>query len=255
LIKHLLLAGDLNRISERKYTVLFVSGTLIVTNPFIIKDIPYKPLEELDAVAGYGSLPMVWVANPDLGFKTLADMVAYAHRNPGKLLVSHSGAGTLPYLIEEAFIRKNNLDVQIVPYKTAPQADLDTMAGHVHIGVDNMTSVSPFVRQKQLTALAVTTKKRSALLPEIPSWLEDGSGPFDVSGWYGFVVPKGTPHEVIDTLNKAINTAIQTPEVKTRLDEWGMQFAPQTPDEFRDFMHSEYDKFGQLIKQMGLEPQ
>jgi tripartite-type tricarboxylate transporter receptor subunit TctC len=111
------------------------------------------------------------------------------------------------------------------------------------------------VRQKQLTALAVTTKKRSALLPEIPSWLEDGSGPFDVSGWYGFVVPKGTPHEVIDTLNKAINTAIQTPEVKTRLDEWGMQFAPQTPDEFRDFMHSEYDKFGQLIKQMGLEPQ
>lgn len=237
------------------YTVLFVSGTLIVTNPFILKDLPYKPLEELDAVAGYGSLPMVWVANPSLGFKTLADLSAYAQKNPGKLLVAHGGAGTLPDLIQQAFLRKNKLEAQIVPYKTSPQGDVDTVAGHVHVTVDNMSSVSPFVKQGQLTALAVTTKTRSKLLPDVPSWLETEQGPFDVSGWYGFVVPKGTPPEIITALNKAINAAIQTPEVKTRLDELGMQFAPQTPGEFRDFMHSEYKKFGDLIKQIGLEPQ
>lgn len=237
------------------YTILFVSGTLIVTNPFTIKNIPYKPLEELEAVAGYGSLPMVWVANPSLKIRTLADMVAYAQANKGKLLIAHGGVGTLPDLIQQAFIRKHGLDVQIVPYKTNPQADVDTMAGHVHVTVDNMSSVAPFIKQDQLTPLAVTTKSRSNLLPDVPSWLEGGMGPFEVSGWYGFVVPKGTPRDVIEKLNGAINAAIQTPEAKKVLDELGMQFSPQTPAEFDRFMRSEYEKFGKLVQEIGLEPQ
>jgi tripartite-type tricarboxylate transporter receptor subunit TctC len=198
---------------------------------------------------------MVWVANPSLQFKTLSDVLTYARANKDKLLVAHGGTGTLPDLIQQAFIRKHDIQVQVIPYKTNPQANVDTMAGHVHVTVDNMSSVAPFVKQDQLTPLAVTTKQRSQLLPNVPSWLENDLGPFEVSGWYGFVVAKGTPRNVVEKLNAAINSAIQSPETKKVLDDLGMQFSPQTPAEFGDFMRSEYDKFGRLIQQIGVQPQ
>lgn len=237
------------------HTLLFASASTLTINPFVLKAVPYDTLRDFEPVARLVSVPIVWVANPARNFGTLSDMVAYARANPGKLSMGHPGNGSLGHLLEEALKRHNGIDVLLVPFKSAVQANTDAMAGFVDISVDNVGTLLGAIRENKLTALAVTAKSRIAALPQVPSWLEDRIGPFESNGWFVLMAPKGTPRAVVDRLNAAINKAIASPFYRERIDALGADATPLSPAELRDMIAGELKKHETLVRDAGIVPQ
>ena len=237
------------------YTVLFTTISTLVINPFVYKKLPYHPLRDLEPVARHAAIPMLWAANPTKGFKSLRDAVDYAKANPGKLMLANPGNGSFGHLLEEAFRRKNNIDARLIPYKTTPQAMTDTIGGQVDICVDNVSNLTPHIAAGKLVALAVTSRERARSLPNVASWLEDGTGEFEATAWYAFMAPKGTPAAIIQRLNAEINAAIQTPAVEQYLQSVGARFEPFTPQRLHDFIQEELDRYGAIVRSADIELQ
>jgi len=230
------------------YTILFTTISTMTINPFVYANLPYHPLRDLEPIALHASLPMVWAAYPETGFKSLKDVVDYARINPGLLNVANPGNGSFGHLIEEAFRKKHNIDITLVPFKTTVQAMTETLTGRVHICVDNLSNLKPHFDQRRLTALALTSRQRSVVVPNVPTWFEDQTGDFEAVAWYAFMAPKGTPVSVLHKLNKDITSAIQAPAAEKYLTSTGAQFFPRSPEKVREFIQSELDKFGAIAK-------
>ena len=230
------------------YTILFTTISTLTINPFVYKDLPYAPLRDLDPIARHASLPMVWVANPTKGFKSLKDVVDYAKANRDKLTLANSGSGSFSHLLEEAFKRKHGLDVLLVPLKTTPQAIIETIAGRTEVCVDNISNLAPHISAGKLVALAVTSRERASSLPNVPSWIEDGSGDFEADAWYAFMAPKGTPPAIIQKLNADLTASIQEARAQQYLQSLGARFEPLSPMKLREFIQGELDKYGSIAR-------
>lgn len=230
------------------YTILFTTISTLTINPFVYAKLPYHPLGDLEPVALHATLPMVWASHPAKGFKSLKDVIDYAQAHPGKLNVGNPGNGSFGHLLQEAFRSKHNIDISLVPFKTAPQAITETLAGRVDLCVDNLSNLMPHISQGSLSALAVTSRQRTPVLPAVASWLEDRSGDFEAVAWYAFMAPKGTPKPVIQKLNAEITAAIQAPAAQKQLQSTGAHFVPRTPEKVREFIQAELDKFGSIAK-------
>jgi tripartite-type tricarboxylate transporter receptor subunit TctC len=229
-------------------------GTL-AANPAIYKNLPYDPVKSFAPVSLMAIVPSVLVVNPSLPVASAAELIAYAKTHPGKLAYGSAGNGSTSHLTTEYFKLITGTDILHVPYKGVGPMLTDLVSGQLSIGLNGAPAVMAHVNSGRLRALAVTSLKRLEALPQVPTLDEAGVHGFDASGWYGVVVPAGTPQPIVARLNGEIARAMQTPELRMRLDSEGALPAPGTPEEFAAFIRAEIARWDAVLKRAGMQPQ
>ena len=232
------------------YTLLLVNPANAI-NTTLYPRLSFNFIRDSAPVAGIMRVPNVMEVNPSLPAKTVAEFIAYAKANPGKINWATSGNGTSVHLSGELFKMMTGVEMTNIPYKGSAPALTDLIAGTVQVIFDNMPPSLPHIRAGKLRALAVTTATRSEALPEVPTVAETVPG-YEASAFYGMSAPKGTPPEIIDKLNQEINAALADPKVKARLAELGGILIPGSPADFGKLVAAETDKWAKVIKEGGV---
>src|SRR5262249_26439412 len=220
-------------------------------NATLYPKLSFNFIRDIAPVAGIMRVPNVMEVNPSVPAKTVAEFIAYAKANPGKINWATSGNGTSVHLSGELFKMMTGVEMTNIPYKGSAPALTDLIAGTVQVFFDNMPPSLPHIRAGKLRALAVTTATRSEALPEVPTVAEPVPG-YEASAFYGMSAPKGTPPEIIDKLNQEINAALADPKVKARLAELGGMLTPGSPADFGKLVAAETDKWAKVIKEGGV---
>jgi tripartite-type tricarboxylate transporter receptor subunit TctC len=237
------------------YTLLLGAGGTMTINPGLFDKLSYDPLKDFVPVGLVARSPLVLVVPPSLPVKTVAELIAYAKARPDGLSFASPGAGTPLHLAGELFTKQAQIRTLHVPYKGSSPALTDLMAGRVDMMFDVLGTSMPFVRAGKLRALAVTTLQRSAQLPDVPSLHEQGLRDFDVSSWFAFFAPTGTPADIVARLNTELTQAAATAEAREKLAPLGMEPASSTPQELRAMVQKEQAKWRDLIRQANIKPE
>ncbi|MFG5775582.1 Bug family tripartite tricarboxylate transporter substrate binding protein [Comamonas sp. J-3] len=232
------------------YTLLFVAVTSAI-NQTLYPKVKFDLVKDFAPVALGAKVPNVLVVNANVPVKNVTELIAYAKANPDKVSYASSGSGTSIHMAGELFKMRTGLKTQHIPYKGSSPAVTDLMAGQVQFMFDNMPSSWPHVMNGKLKALAVTTTKRSPTAPDLPTMEESGIKPFDVSSWFGLIAPAGTPPEVVQKLNAAMNKAFDKPEVKEAYAKLGAVSEKNTPEQFGAFIKSEVATWAPVVKTSG----
>ena len=232
------------------YTLLFVAVTSAI-NQTLYPNVKFDLNRDFEAVALGAKVPNVLVVHPSVPAKNVKEFIEWAKANEGKVSYASSGSGTSIHMAGELFKVRTGLKTQHVPYKGSAPALTDLLGNQVQFMFDNMPSSWPHVQSGKLKALAVTTKTRSPSAPDLPTVEESGIAPFDVSSWFGMVAPKGTPKEIVDKLNKAMNDAFDKPEVKEAFSKLGAVSEKNTPAQFKEFIRSEVAGWAPVVKASG----
>jgi tripartite-type tricarboxylate transporter receptor subunit TctC len=235
------------------YTLLMATNSTHSANPYLFKSLGYDPVRDFAPVARAGSYVFMLVVNPDIPAKTLPELVAYAKANPGKL--TYASGNTTGIVAGETLKHRAGVDILHIPYKSTPPALNDVIGGRVSMMFIDLAPGLEHVRAGTLRALAVTTKERSALLPDLPSLHEAGIPGYDVTSWAGLFAPAGTPKEIVDRLNGEVQKIIANPDAKARIAVTGFDAFSGPPETLSQFVHSELVNWGRLIKDAGIEPQ
>jgi tripartite-type tricarboxylate transporter receptor subunit TctC len=242
------------RADKDGHTLLFGTSGPLAINVSLYKKIGYDPVKSFAPVIQVGHLPNVLVVNPAIPAKTVKELVAYGKANPGKLSFASSGNGASSHLAGVMFNNVAGTDFMHVPYKGTGPALTDLLGGQVSMTFTDVLTALPYIKSGKLRALGVTTKERSQVLPEVPTIAEQGFAGFDVSVFFGLVVPAGTPKEAIDKLNQAFADALKQPEVRKTLLSQGLEFAPSTtPEQLGAFIQAEVPKWRAVVKSSGAE--
>jgi tripartite-type tricarboxylate transporter receptor subunit TctC len=236
------------------YTLLFGSSGSLAVTPALYKNAGYDPVKSFAPVAAVSVGPLVLAVNPSVPAKTVADLVAHAKANAGKLNYG-SGLGTPPHIAWGLFKLLTKTDVLYVPYKGAAPAITDLLAGQLHFIIDAPGVLLPHIQQGKLRALAVTSPQRFADLPGVPTMAESGYPDFVMTFWTGVVAPAGTPQAVVERLNKVINDGLNSAEMKKSLARFRVQPRPGTPKDFGAFIASESKKWAGVISSAGIKVQ
>jgi tripartite-type tricarboxylate transporter receptor subunit TctC len=231
------------------YTLLLVNPANGI-NATLYKKLSFVFLRDIVPVAGIVRVPNVMEVPANFPAKTVAEFIAYAKDNPGKINMASSGNGTSVHLSGEMFMAMAGIRMTHVPYRGAGPALIDLMAGTVDVLFDNLPSSIGHIKSGNLRALAVTTDKPSEVLPGVPTVGETVKG-YEASAWFGIGVPKGTPREVIDKLNAAVNDALRDPKMKARLAELGGTPLIGTPEDFGTIMKEETEKWRKVVEFAG----
>ena len=232
------------------YTLLVGSVGPIAVNPTLYPKLPYNPLTDLVPIVQIAEVPNVLVLHPSVPAKTFDEFLAYAKANPGKLNFASTGIGTSSHLSGFVLGKRATIDAQHVPYKGA-DALRDLLAGRVQFMFATIPSVKQHIDAGALRAVAVTSLKRSRSMPEVPTVAERGFPGFEAGSWFGFFGPKGTPAEVVATLNKAVNEIIAVPAMEAQLIKEGADPAGGTPQQFAQFVQREFEKWRVVVKESG----
>jgi tripartite-type tricarboxylate transporter receptor subunit TctC len=232
------------------YTILLVAGGHAI-NPSLHHKLPYDTVKDFSGVAMLAAIPNILVVHPSVPARSLQELVQLAKTQPGQLNFASAGNGTVSHLAGELLKSMSGINMVHVPYKGTVTATTALISGEVSLYIGGMPTVLPLVRGGRLRALGVTTAKRSAAAPDLPSIAESGVPGFDVSPWYGVVVPAGTPADIVNRLNGEIAKAIQAPDVKERLASQGFETTLSTPREFDAYIRSEIVKWAKVVKQSG----
>ncbi len=233
------------------YTILYNTSS-ITLSPSLYKNVPYDVSKDFLPVASVAVVPLGLVVNPSVPANTVAEFVAYAKANPGKLSYGSAGNGNVTHLGAFQFVQANGLEATHVPYKGSAPADVDLVGGQIQFMTDTVNSVMPFVRDKRLKMLAVTTGKRMALFPDVPTLAESGMPGFEVGAWQGVMVPAGTPGAVVTRLNAEIVAALATPAVRERLALQGAEPLGSTPAEYGAYVQKELRRWAGVVKATGV---
>ena len=231
------------------YTLLLVAPANAI-NATLYDRLPYNFLREYEPVASLIRFPNVMEVNPAVPARTVPEFIAYAKANPGKINFASSGAGSTIHMSGELFKMMVGVDIVHVPYRGSAPALTDLMAGQVQLMFDNLPTSLPHIRAGKLRALAVTTATRSEALPDVPTVAETVPG-YEASAFYGMSVPKGTPPEIIETLNKAVNAVLADPVASARYKDLGASLLPGTAAEFAKLVADETEKWGKVVKFAG----
>jgi len=231
------------------YTVLLVNPANGI-NATLYKNLPFNFIRDIAPVAGFVRVPNVMEVNPDVPAKTVAEFIAYAKANPGKINMASSGVGTSVHLSGELFKAMTGVEMVHVPYRGAGPALTDMMAGQVQVMFDNLPSSVELIRSGKLRALAVTTDKPSPALPGVPTVAETVPG-YEASAWFGMGAPKNTPRAAIEKLNRAVNEALQDPVMVKKLADLGGTPIPGTPEDFGKLIADETEKWRKVVEFSG----
>jgi len=232
------------------YTVMFVGPNNAISQS-VFKKLPFDFMRDTAPVGGIMTLINIMVVPMSLPVKTVAEFIAYAKANPGKVNMASPGAGTSPHMSGELFKMMAGIEMQHVPYRGAGPAYPDLITGKTQVFFDNLPGSVEFVKSGQLRALAVTSAQRSFVFPDVPSIGETIPG-YDVSLYYGVSAPKGTPGDVIAVLNRAINAALADPKMKERIAGFGGTPLAVTPEQFGKLVADETVKWEKVVKTVGL---
>jgi tripartite-type tricarboxylate transporter receptor subunit TctC len=226
------------------YTLLLVTVANAV-NATLYYNLKFNFIRDLTPVASITRGPLVMEVNPSFPTKTVAEFIAYAKTNPGKINMASGGNGSPPHVAGELFKMMAGVDLVHVPYRGNPLPDL--LGGQVQVFFGPISASIGYIRTDALRALAVTNAMRSTVLPDVPTVGEFVPG-YEASSWYGVGVPKDTPAEIIDKLNKEINAALADPKLKARLADLGAEPTPMPPAEFGEFIAAETEKWGKVVR-------
>jgi len=233
------------------------SGNLapLAVTPTLMTMLPYNPQKDLAPVILIENSPLVLSVANSLPIKNLADLIALAKKEPGKLTFGSSGIGGAHHLSGEMFRDLANIDIVHVPYKGGAPASTDLMAGHLSMMFEMGYAALPAIKGQKIRPLAVTSTKRLALLPEVPTMVELGIPDFESYNWQGIIAPGGTPAAIVTKLNAVLNEILLDPEVIKQIADTGSQAGGGTPEDFARFIASETTKWAKVIKSANIQPQ
>jgi tripartite-type tricarboxylate transporter receptor subunit TctC len=231
------------------YTVFLVNPANAI-NATLYKNLKFDFINDMAPVAGFIRVPNVMEVNPNVPAKNVAEFIAYAKANPGKVNMASSGVGTSVHLSGALFMMMTGVQLVHVPYRGAAPALTDLLGGQVQVMFDNLPSSIGHIEGGRLRALAVTTADRAKALPDVPPVGDTVPG-YEASAWFGMAVPKGTPRAIIDKLNKAVNEALADPALQAKLVELGGTNIPGTPEDFGKIIAAETEKWSKVVKATG----
>lgn len=234
------------------YTLFGGTISTHAINASLYRKLPYDPVKDFEPVCLTARLPNVLIVNTQLGVNSVAELVALLKKDPSKRNFASSGAGTSTHLAGEMFADAIGVKLTHVPYKGTPPAMTDVAASLVPFMFDQVTAALPLVQSGKLKLLAVTTGKRIALQPQLPTMIEAGLPGFEMSSWQAVYAPKGTPRPIVQRLNAEIVKALRQPDVKDKLEgQLAMEIVASSPEELRDFMAQEIPRWAELVKKSG----
>lgn len=235
------------------HTLLVSSLSVFVVNPHLQKTLPYDPSKDFDLLSVVVQAPNVLVVNPQLPVSSVADVIAYLKKNPGKVSFATSGAGSSDHLTAELFWQQTGAQGLHVPYKGGAPALQDLIAGHAQMSFQNINNVLKHIEAGKLKALAITSTKRSPVLPNVPTLGEAGVKNADVYSWQAVAAPRGLPADVKAKLHAAIVAAFKDPAVAKRMTDLGLEIVANTPEEFAKFQQQELARWKQVISTAGIQ--
>ncbi len=235
------------------YTLLMGGNWALVINPSLFETLPFDPIKDFAPISQVFIAANVLVLPPDVPARTVADVVALAKTQPGKLSYAHAGVGTSQHLAAELFKYMAHVDIVPVAYRGTTAFMPDLLAGRISMSFANIVNVVPLAREGKLRALAVTSIKRSALAPDLPTMAESGFPGFEAVPWFGLVAPSGTPKDVLDKLYGETAKALATPDIRKKFDELGLEPVGNTPAEFAELIRRETPEWARVIKDAGIK--
>lgn len=237
------------------YTLVMGAVATHAINPWLFANLPYDPLKDFAPITIVASVPNVLVMNAEFGqrnnIKSLADLIAYAKANPGKLNYGSGGNGSAGHLAGELLKARAGISVEHIPYQGAAPAQLALLSGQSDFMFDNLAAAAPLIKDGKVKALAVTTATRSSLLPDVPTVEQSGVKGFDLGTWFGVFTTGGTPPDVVAKLNQAYTAAMSQPDVRERLLTMGSEAKPMTSEQFAAFLKDEMAKYKEIVRISG----
>jgi tripartite-type tricarboxylate transporter receptor subunit TctC len=234
-------------------TLLMGGNSALVINPSLFEQLPFDPIKDFAPISQVFIAANVVAVPTEVPVKSVAELVALARAQPGKLSYGHAGVGTSQHLGAELFKYMAHLDIAAVPYRGTTALMPDLLAGRITLSFANIVNVMPLTREGKLRALAITSIKRSALAPDLPTMAESGFPGFEAVPWFGLVAPAGTPKDIIDKLHGETVKTLEMPEVRKKFDELGLEPVGNTPAEFAALMKKEMVEWAKVIKDAGIK--
>lgn len=244
-------AESVARAAPDGYTLLMGNNSILATNESLYKHLNYSPEKDFTPITLIGTQANILVINPEVPARSLKELIALAQAQPGKINFASSGYGAAAHLAGELFKSEAKINIVHVPYKGAAPALQDVIAGHDQMMFATAASVIGHIEGGRVRALAVTTPKRTQVLPDLPTMDEAGLKGFDASTWHGLVAPAGTPPQVIATLHDAAVKALHDPGVQASLGKLGVDIVGDMPQEFQSYIKSEIPKWTAIVKASG----
>jgi tripartite-type tricarboxylate transporter receptor subunit TctC len=234
------------------YTML-INNVSLAVNVTLYSKLPYDTLKDLEPVSLAGRQPNILVVHPTLPVRSVKELLALARAKPGALSFGSGGIGSSSHLSAELLKYMTKVDIVHVPYKGMGPALVDLVSGQTQFAMATMASALPHVRNQRMRPLAVSTGKRVAVVPDVPTMMEAGVRDFEYSTWYGILVPAGTPQAAVSRLNAELVKVLATREVGERFAAQGVEPASTTPQEFKAFLHKEVKRWAPVIKAAGMK--
>ena len=236
------------------HTLLLANPSLGIS-PHMYAKLNYSPLKDFAYVGLYGTVPNVLVVHPSLPANTVQELIAYLKKNPGKLNYASPGYGTSPQMSMELFKGMTGTFIVHIPFRGSGPAQAAMLAGETQLMFDNLPPQMPHIKSGKVRPLAVTSLKRSAALPDVPTLDEAGLKGYEVTAWFGIAAPAATPREAVMRLNQALNRATQDAQVRDTLESRGATVIQGTPEECLAFVRNEVEKWGPVVKHAGVVPE
>jgi tripartite-type tricarboxylate transporter receptor subunit TctC len=233
------------------HTLLFMTNSHAI-NASLQKNLKYDPIGDFSAVSLLAITPYLVVVHPSVPAKSVRELIELARKRPGEIHFASAGATSATHLAGELFAYMAKIKLVHVPYKGGMPGVTDLVGGHVQLMFNNLISVMSLVKQNRLHALAITSDKRSPLLPNLPTVSESGVPGYESSSWYGALVPANTPQNIVTTLNREMVKAIKSPDMRDRLSAEGAQVIGSTPEEFAAYLRKDIERWRKLVPALGL---
>jgi tripartite-type tricarboxylate transporter receptor subunit TctC len=237
------------------YTIVMGNVATHAVNVSMYKKLPYDPVKDFAPITQVARVPEAMVVHPSLPASSVKELIALASKKPGALTVGSAGYGSPPHLAAELFQLLGKVQFTHVPYKGSTPALTDLLGGQINIYFSNILSATPYVKSGRLRALGVTSIKRSAVLPDVPTIAEAGVPKYEEYNWYGVLAPAGVPAPILKKIHDDFVAVLRAPDVTQRLAADGAEVIASTPQEFARFIRSEIDKYANVVRQRGLKPE
>jgi tripartite-type tricarboxylate transporter receptor subunit TctC len=242
--------NDIAHAKPDGYNLVIVSTTHVIS-PHLYREMPYDPIKDFTPVMKLGEGPYVLVVHPSLGVSSVAELIAKAKANPGKIDFASSGNGSSQHLVGALFATMAGVKLNHVPYKGSSGAMNDLLGGQVKVSFVGMPNALPNLASGKIKALAVTTRKRSPDLPNVPTLDEAGVKGFDATIWLALLAPPGTPRDIVMKLHDEVSKVLSTPDARRLMKSAGVDVATSTPEELSALLQSELDRWGKVVRETG----